>query len=97
MAMTAAATGGSDWVHIIDAAVKTVMPVTVGLIYGLPIRMQTRSIPTDKPVILAEATDGILLATFDSIPLETRGATTQNRLRCEYPNGTYVEVVCTQE
>ena len=97
MALTASIYGGSAWRNVVMAAFHTVMSTTVGLKSGLPISMRTRSIPLHLPTILTEAKDGVLLDTFDSIPLYTLGAAVQNKLECQYPDGTWVAVTCVQE
>jgi len=97
MALTASAYTGSAWRGVIMLAFHTVMPVTAGLLSGLPVKITTRSIPTHLNALVAEATSGVLLDTFDSIPLYTLTTGTQNVLHCTYPDGTVVNVACTQE
>jgi hypothetical protein len=97
MPMATAALGGSLWKQGILNALHTVYEVAAGALPGFPIAMRTRAVPTDKPVILTEATDGVLLDTFDSIPLYTNGTSDANDVDFLYPDGTWTDVVLAQE
>jgi len=96
MAMATAALGGSLWREGIINTMRAVIEAAGGGL-GLPIAMRTRAVPTDRPLILTEATDGVLLDTFDGIPLYTYGTSDANDIDVLYPDGTWTDVVCAQE
>jgi len=97
--LVTASTGDATWRNVIMAAFHLVVPATVGLKAGLPIAIKTRAVPTHLPKVLAAQTSGILLDTFDSIPLYTEKmvAGDADKIKCEYPDGTWVDVACVQE
>jgi hypothetical protein len=97
MALAAGGLTGSLWEQAILIAVHTVMPVTAGLVYGLPIEITTRYIPLHLPTVLTENQARVLLGTFDGIPLYSDSTLVANNvLRGEYPDGTGTNFACVQ-
>jgi hypothetical protein len=93
MAMSAADLGGSLWFQSILNSLHALWAGGV----TLPIAMRTRAVPTHLPTVLTEATDGVLLATFDSIPLYTYGSADKDDMDHLYPSGTWTDRVIEQE
>lgn len=97
MAMSVADLGGSLWYNSVLNALHHVFEAAGAALPGFPIAMRTRAVPTHLPTVLTEATDGVLLATFDSIPLYTYGASDKDDIDFLYPSGTWTDVVVEQE
>lgn len=96
MAMSTAALGGSAWYNDVLNKLHAIYEAAAGG-PGFAIAYRTRAVPTHLPVVLTEATDGILLDTFDGIPLYTFGASDANDMDALYPDGTWTDVVLAQE
>ena len=93
MALATATLGGSAWYNSIMNLLHAAF-VGNG---GFPIAMRTRAVPSDKPLLITENKDGVLLATFDSIPLYTNGSSDKDDIDFMYPDGTWTDVVIEQE